>query len=170
MLLHLVYDHTVKDIIERICNSCGVKYECKNRDRNCNPCKFQKSKTPCVDCKKLVSPRSPRCASCANKIRPQTSRTGLTNQSGYVLERRVGHPRAKKSGHYVWQHHLVMEDHIGRYLLDGENVHHLNGVRDDNRIENLELWTKPQPSGVRLGDALDWAEHLIRTHKPELLK
>jgi hypothetical protein len=36
----------------------------------------------------------------------------------------------------------------------------INGVRDDNRPENLELWTRPQPSGIRVGDAITWAREI----------
>ena len=71
---------------------------------------------------------------------------GRRTFSGYVVIRKPEHPRARSNNNYVFEHVLVMEDYIGRYLLwngrqhpDNEVVHHINGNRKDNRLENLVL-------------------------------
>ena len=84
------------------------------------------------------------------------------HKAGYVMLRRPDHPRA--SGGYVFEHILVVEQQLGRHLLPDETIHHLNGVRDDNRIENLELWVRPQPSGIRASDALVWARAIVERY------
>jgi len=77
-----------------------------------------------------------------------------TNSQGYVLVYAPDHPGAKEARPYIREHRLVMEQQIGRYLEPWEEVHHKNGVRDDNHPENLELWVKSHPAGARVNEAV----------------
>jgi hypothetical protein len=88
----------------------------------------------------------------------------IKHKAGYIMIYMPEHPRAPRNNNYVFEHHLVMEESLDRLLVDGETVHHINGLRDDNRVENLELWTKPQPSGIRAKDALAWAHEIIERY------
>lgn len=66
----------------------------------------------------------------------------------------------------VWkkEHRLVMEETLGRPLYPGESVHHINGVRTDNRPDNLELWVSTQPAGQRPEDLVKWAGEVLRRY------
>lgn len=91
------------------------------------------------------------------KERPGGSRVTMAN--GYVKIHMPQHPRCNSDG-YVLEHRLVMEHVLGRLLDRWESVHHINGVRTDNRPENLELWVTAQPSGQRPEDLARWVvEH-----------
>lgn len=70
-----------------------------------------------------------------------------TTQSGY---RRIWH-----NGRRVFEHAVVMERMLGRALWPDETVHHKNGIRDDNRPENLELWVSPRGWAQRSGQRVD---------------
>ncbi len=71
------------------------------------------------------------------------------------------------NGRQVLEHRYVMEQHLGRPLRKSETVHHRDGNRSRNTIDNLELWTGAQPSGQRAADLLAWAEEIVARYGPE---
>jgi hypothetical protein len=77
---------------------------------------------------------------------------------------------SRKNGIKRAEHRVVMEMMIGRELLPDENVHHINGVRHDNRPENLELWSTLQPPGQRIDQKVDYAWELIRRYDPQHIR
>jgi hypothetical protein len=90
------------------------------------------------------------------------------NRYGYVEIYRPDHPNAMPSTGWALEHRIIMSDHLNRPLLEDENVHHRNGNRTDNRIENLELWCSSQPSGQRPIDLVNWAEMILDRYKLEV--
>lgn len=92
-------------------------------------------------------------------------------QSGYRFIDDNGYVRIMEPGwsNYRREHRHVMEQHLGRKLLPGETVHHKNGDKQDNRIENLELWVSRHPAGQRVTDQIAHAVWLLETYRPDIL-
>ena len=67
------------------------------------------------------------------------------------------------------EHRIVMESSLGRPLYPHETVHHVNGDRLDNRVENLELWSSRQPKGQRVMDKVRWALEILALY-PEVAR
>jgi hypothetical protein len=86
----------------------------------------------------------------------------------YTYVKALGHPNANTKG-MILEHRLVMSEIIGRPLVAGENVHHINGNKKDNRPENLELWNTVQPAGQRPSDKVEYAIAILNLYAPELL-
>lgn len=83
------------------------------------------------------------------------------SKSGYII--------ISVKGRTVAEHVYLMEQKIGRRLYEGESVHHKNGIRNDNNIDNLELWASNHPSGQRVDDLVKWAKELLNLYEPSSL-
>src|SRR3990167_5572032 len=69
----------------------------------------------------------------------------IVTAMGYVLKYAPNHPNKNKMGKgYVFEHRLIMEKKLNRFLTKNEVVHHINGIKDDNTIKNLVLTTKSE--------------------------
>ena len=87
-------------------------------------------------------------------------------KSGYV-EIKMPPGQGDRRGDWMFEHKAVMEQMLGRPLVPGENVHHKNRIRSDNRPENLELWITGQPCGGRLQDMTDW---MVNHHRHAVIE
>ncbi len=106
----------------------------------------EQHKKPCPKCGKLILKSSSLCRSCGSWNRGNR-RKSFQHAGEYIYTYKPNHPFAIWRG-YVAEHRLVMEEHLNRYLQDYEIVHHINGIKTDNRIENLEcLIRKAHPIG-----------------------
>lgn len=151
----------------RSCVECAEQFKPTSRHVACPKCRY-KAKLKFCECGNTRHPNALRCQACrigaGVDIGPNNGnwRGGLTKpKSGYIQVRAYGRPNSPP---YVFEHVLVMESVLGRMLLPGENVHHINGVKDDNRPENLELWVTSQPRGQRVEDLVEWAQEILRRY------
>lgn len=110
------------------------------REKNCIVCK-----ETYVASNKKSNYCSCSCSSSHHQLGEKSHRwTGgrIGNGRGYIYILKRDHPYACKPNFYVLEHRLIMEKKLGRYLRPGEIVHHINGIKNDNRLENLVLTTK----------------------------
>lgn len=139
-------DADKKKSVERTCSQCGKVYrrflsQIADGDSGC--------------CGQVCFKAAKRAAAIGSKKK---------TSDGYVVVFLPDHPQAQPSTGYVMEHRLVMEEIIGRPLLSGEEVHHKNGIRNDNRPTNLEFWEFSQPAGQRVEDKVAWARQMLEQY------
>ena len=140
------------------CVTCGKSFvrPANNPQQKCcsNECADDLRRKPKPNCARCGKPCKKRgrtycSSSCSGKVvRPRGGTAAIDTKSpagnGYI--------RIKTEHGWKMEHREVMEQVLSRSLEDHERVHHRNGVRDDNRPDNLELWKVKDPPGVRAAD------------------
>ena len=112
-----------------ICEICGIEKEVRPVHARTGRAKF---------CSRSCSSKSKR-----GTKSPRWKGGRYSDDRGYVYIKAPDHPHAYQYG-YVPESHIVAEKAIGRYLQSGEVVHHINGIKNDNRPDNLSVMTNSE--------------------------
>jgi len=155
------YGTSTPDHFNRKCECCGRDYFSKKWSQKfCDKQCYRKV----LNHKKFLEYRTENNIDLSiPKKHKAPNGSGHREPHGYIYINRIDHPNSQKRGR-IYEHTYVMSQHIGRPLRKGETVHHKNGIRDDNRIENLELWSHSQPPGQRVKDKIAWCKQFLKDY------
>ena len=152
-------DKPVSSITTRL--RCIVKCDCGNEaDYSVQAVKSKKA-THC-GCEKIEVPPTTLDIVDGKLV---TSANKCFNKAGYVTYSILrGEYNGRVFNGPYSEHKLIYEMYYGVTLTSNQNIHHKNGVRDDNHIDNLELWDTSQPAGQRVLDKLSYYFELVKSH------
>lgn len=155
-----------------ICPDCGREFKYKVKYPRCTSCQYhhEKKNNPerHIETRKKVNKKNNEKLRILkglpiNHVFPKGPKgLGYLNKKGYLLVTWKDPKDGKTKRKY--QHHLVMMHTLGRQLEKFERVHHKNGIRNDNRIENLELWSVTQPYGQRVEDMISFCKDYLEKY------
>lgn len=181
----------------KACTTCGKEFTPSGPAAKFCSKACQYGTAICRSCKKTFVKRETNGSKSANDnlycsyecrwadVRTRDSYGRYLNSEGYVVLHKRWSQRAPSRGlndngyvrlnlrgpnGRVLEHRHVMEQMLGRALLPDETVHHKNGVKTDNRPENLELWVSKHPKGQRVDDIVEWALEVLRRYAPERIE
>lgn len=123
-----------------------------------------------VTTKDLLRKTSQSCG-CLRRELLTLHRSGPNNPNwkGGKWHTKNGYVHVMHNGKQQHEHRIIMKNHLGRDLEPKETVHHKNGIPNDNRLDNLELWSSSHPSGQRVADKLQWCLQFIKKYAPHYL-
>ena len=153
--------------VKDLCCACYSSIQNKKifLDKNCEKCGvngvFRKNR--CKSCYNALRMRKTISDDVPVRKRAKNGEGGI-DCYGYKVITAKNHPNAAKNGR-IKEHTFVMSEYLKRPLYKHESVHHKNGVRVDNRIENLELWSISQPKGQRVEDKIKWATEFLKQYE-----